>query len=167
VREISSARAWRRILVAGDGRLAHTLARNAAPAGCDVSMVSGSVEGLRPRGIAAVVGSDLHDAQRRYERCLVERVVDAALSDRAAVLGAGRTLEALAERRVGHLLFDGERDYRWSAALAGGGNGWPRHDPAEALIELALHTGADITPLEGGSRTLLFENDGVAAVLRS
>ncbi len=83
------------------------------------------------------------------------------------MLGAGRTLEALAERRVGHLLFDGERDYRWSGALAGGGGGWPRRDPAEALIELALHAGADITPLEGGSRTLLFENDGVAAVLRS
>ena len=47
------------------------------------------------------------------------------------------------------------------------GAGGRRHDPAEALIELALHTGADITPLEGGSRTLLFESDGVAAVLRS
>jgi hypothetical protein len=167
VQQISAERAWTRILVAGDGRLAHALARNAAPSGCDVSMVSRSVEGLRPRGIAAVVGADVHDAQRRYERRLVERVVAAALSDRAAVLGAVGTLEALQERRVGHLLFDGERDYRWSGALAGGGNGWPRRDPAEALVELALHTGADITPLEGGSRTLLFESDGVAAVLRS
>jgi hypothetical protein len=167
VHTISAERAWTRILVAGDGRLAHALARTGVPSGCDVSMVSGSVDGLRPRGIAAVVGSDLHAAQRRYERRLVEDVVAAALSDRTAVLGAGRTLEALAERRVGHLLFDGERDYRWSGALAGGGDGWPRRDPAEALIELALEAGADITPLEGGSRTLLYENDGVAAVLRS
>ena len=51
----------------------HALARTGVPSGCDVSMVSGSVEGLRPRGIAAVVGSDLHAAQRRYERRLVER----------------------------------------------------------------------------------------------
>jgi hypothetical protein len=165
--EVAAERAWTRILVAGDTRLAHVLARGGAPAGCDVSMVSRPVEGLRPRGIAAVVGSDLHAAQRRYERGLVERVVDAALSRRTAVLGAGRTLEALEGRRVGHLLFDGERDYRWSGALAGPGGGWPRRDPAEALIELALHAGADITPLEGESRTLLTESDGVAAVLRS
>jgi hypothetical protein len=166
VGEISGERAWTRILVAGDGRLAHALARNAASVGCEVSMVSRAVEGLRPRGIAAMVGSDMHDAQRRYEQRLVERVVGAALSDRTAVLGAGRTLEALAGRRVGHLLLDGERDYRWSGALAGGAGGWPRRDPAEALIELALHAGADITPLEGGSRTLLTESDGIAAVLR-
>jgi hypothetical protein len=167
VHDISAARAWTRILVAGDTRLAHVLARGGASGGCDVSMVSRPVEGLRPRGIAAVVGSDLHAAQRRYERALVERVVDAALSRRTAVLGAGRTLEALEGRRVGHLLLDGERDYRWSGALAEAGGGWPRRDPAEALIELALHAGADITPLEGESRTLLTESDGVAAVLRS
>lgn len=167
VREISAARSWTRILVAGNGRLAHALARNGAPSGCDVSLVSRPVEGLRPRGIAAVVGSDLHVAQRRYERRLVERVVAAARSDRAAVLGAGDTLEALERRRVEHLLLDGERDYRWSGALAGNADGWPRRDPAEALIELALHAGADITPLEGGSRTLLAESDGIAAVLRS
>ena len=63
--------------------------------------------------------------------------------------------------------FDGERDYRWSGALSGSANGWPRRDPAEALIELALHSGADITPLEGRSRSLLTESDGIAAVLRA
>jgi hypothetical protein len=162
--EVAAERAWTRILVAGDTRLAGALARDGAPSGCDVSMVTRPVEGLRPRGIAAVVGADLHAAQRRYERGLVERVVAAAAARRGAVLGAGRTLTALEERRVAHLLLDGERDYRWSGALAE--SAWPRRDPAEALIELALHAGADITPLEGRPRTLLTESDGVAAVLR-
>jgi hypothetical protein len=93
-------------------------------------------------------------------------VVAAARVDRTAVLGARRTLEALEDRAVGHLLFDGERDYRSSGALTGGSVRIPRNDPAEAMIELALHAGADITPLEGGSRALLTESDGLAAVLR-
>jgi hypothetical protein len=166
VGEIAGERAWTRILVAGDSRLAHALARRAADSGREVAMVARAVEGLRPRGLAAVVGADLHEAQRRYEHRLVARVVAAARVDRTAVLGARRTLEALEDRAVGHLLFDGERDYRWSGALAGGSGRFPRHDPAEAMIELALHSGADITPLEGGSRTLLSESDGLAAVLR-
>jgi hypothetical protein len=167
VRDIAAERAWRRVLVAGDSTLAHTLARNAAPGGCEVAMATRPVDGLPSRALAAMIGSDLYAAQRRYERRLVVRVLDAAVSDRTAVLGAGRTLEALEWNRVDHLLLDGERDYRWSGALSASTNGWPRRDPAEALIELALHAGADITPLEGPSRRLLTESDGIAAVLRT
>ena len=129
-------------------------------------MITRPVEGLRPRGIAAVVGSDLYDAQRQYELRLVERVVRAAVSDRTAVLGVTGTVRALEERRVDHLLFDGERDYRWSGTMAGMPGASPRRDPAEALIELALHSGADITPLEGESRRPLADAGGMAAVLR-
>jgi len=162
---IAAARGWRRVLVAGDTGLAHALAHRSAAEGREVGMVTSLVDGLPPRAIAAVVASDLHDAQRRYEERLAERVVTAALSDRTAVLGAGRTLAALGDGAVSHLLFDGERDYRWSGALSGS-RGPAALDPAETLIELALHGDADITPLEGRSRTLLTESDGVAAVLR-
>jgi Bacterial archaeo-eukaryotic release factor family 10 len=166
VHEIAAERRWTRILVAGDGRLAHALAVTGAATGREVSMITRPVEGLRPRGIAAVVGSDLYDAQRQYELRLVERVVQAAVSDRTAVLGVTGTVRALEERRVDHLLFDGERDYRWSETMAGMSGAWPRRDPAEALIELALHSGADITPLEGESRRPLADAGGIAAVLR-
>jgi hypothetical protein len=160
---IAAERAWRRVLVAGDSGLAHALAHRSAASGCEVAMVT-ALDGLPPRAIAAVVAADLHAAQRRYEQRLAERVVTAALSKRTAVLGVGRTLEALGDGAVTHLLLDGERDYRWSGALAGARG--PALDPAEMLIELALHGRADITPLEGRSRTLLTESDGVAAVLR-
>jgi hypothetical protein len=167
VRTIALERGWTRIAVAGDGRLAHVLARSAAPHGCEVSMVTNQVLGLGPRGIAAAVGVDLHEAQRRYESWLVERVVAAALRDHSAVLGPGRTLRALDRRQVGHLVLDGERDYRWSGALATPGAGdWPRRDPAEELIERALHAGAEITPIEGAARMGLTGADGVAAILR-
>lgn len=165
VEMLATERGWRRVLVAGDGGLAHALAHRSSASGREVAIVTGLVDGLPPRAIAAVVAGDLHDAQRRYEQRLAERVVDAALSERTAVLGAGRTLAALGAGAVSHLLLDGERDYRWSGPLAGG-RGPAALDPAEALIELALHGGADITPLEGRSRTLLTESDGVAAVLR-
>jgi hypothetical protein len=160
-------RGWRRVLVAGDGRVAAALvaAADADGPGREVSPVSRWVDGLAPGAIAAAVGADLRAAQRRYERRLVERAVDAALYDQTAVLGAGATLDALVAGRVGHLLLDGERDYRLAGAAAAAG-GWLRRDPAERLIELALHAGADITPLEGGSRDLLTEADGVAAILR-
>src|SRR5438132_374067 len=49
VRDIAVERAWRRVLVAGDSRLAHTLARHAAPDGCEGAMVTGPVGGLPPR----------------------------------------------------------------------------------------------------------------------
>jgi hypothetical protein len=162
---IAAERGWRRVLVAGDSGLAHALAHRSAASGCEVAMVTALVDGLPPRAIAAVVAADLHAAQRRYEQRLAERVVMAALSGRTAVLGVGRTLEALGDGGVSHLLLDGERDYRWSGALAGA-RGPAALDPAETLIELALHGRADITPLEGRSRTLLTESDGVAAVLR-
>lgn len=162
--EIAAARGWRRVLVAGDTGLAHALAHRSAAQGREVAMATSLVDGLPPRAIAAVVAGDLHEAQRRYEQRLAERVVTAAVFDRTAVLGVGRTLEALSEGGVSHLVFDGERDYRWSGALAG--SRAPAVDPAETLIELALHGDADITPLEGRSRTLLTESDGVAAVLR-
>lgn len=166
VETVAGERGWTRVLVAGDSGLAHALAHGAATAGREVTLVTGLVEGLPSRAIAAVVSGDLHDAQRRYEQRLAEQVVTAALSGRTAVLGVGRTLEALGDGAVSHLLFDGERDYRWSGALAGR-RGPAALDPAEALIELALHADADITPLEGRSRTLLTESDGVAAVLRA
>ncbi len=165
VDEIAAQRGWRRVLVAGDTGLAHALAHRSAASGREVAMVTSLVAGLAPRAIAAAVSGDLHAAQRRYEERLAERVVTAAVRGGTAVLGAGRTLEALGSGAVSHLVFDGERDYRWSGALARA-RGPAVPDPAETLIELALQGGADITPLEGRSRTLLTESDGVAAVLR-
>jgi hypothetical protein len=154
---------WTRVVVAGDGRLGHVLARSAAPPGCEVSVVPRSVAGLGPRALAAAVRSALHDAQRRYEWRLVERTIAAGLDDRGAVLGPGRTRRALDRREVRHLLIDAERDYPRAGRR---GNGWVDRDPAEDLIERALQSGADITPVEGPARRPLGAAEGIGAVLR-
>lgn len=164
VRAEADDRGWTRVVVAGDGRLAHVLARSAAPPGCEVSVVTKPVAGLGPRGLAAAVGGALHEAQRRYEWRLVERTIEAAFADHGAVLGPGRTRRALDRLEVKHLLIDAEREYRLPGRerTAGGVD----RDPAEDLIERALHAGAEITPVEGPARRPLGAAEGIAALLR-
>jgi hypothetical protein len=164
VRAEADDRGWTRVVVAGDGRLAHVLARSAAPPGCEVSVVTRPVAGLGPRALAAAVGGALHEAQRRYEWRLVERTIETAFADGGAVLGPGRTRRALDRLEVKHLLIDAEREYRLPGRerTAGGVD----RDPAEDLIERALHAGAEITPVEGPARRPLGAAEGVAALLR-
>lgn len=167
VRAVADERGWTRVVVAGDGRLAHVLARAAAPLGCEVSVVTRPVAGLGPRGLATAVGGALHEAQRRYEWRLVERTLETALEGGAgAVLGPGRTRRALDEGVVRHLVFDAEREYREAKQQRRrGDDGWANRDPAEDLIERALHGGADITPVEGAARRPLGAAEGIAALL--
>jgi hypothetical protein len=166
VRAVADERGWTRVVVAGDGRLAHVLARAAAPPGCEISVVTQTVAGLGPRGLATAVARALHEAQRRYEWRLVERTIETALGEGGgAVLGPGRTRRALDEGVVKHLLFDAEREYREPRPQRAA-NGWADRDPAEDLIERALHRGADITPVEGPARRPLGAADGIAALLQ-
>jgi Bacterial archaeo-eukaryotic release factor family 10 len=165
-RAVAGERRWTRVVVAGDSRLAHVLARAAAPPGCEVSVVTRPVAGLGPRGLAAAVGGALHEAQRRYEWRLVERTIETALGAAGgAVLGPGRTRRALDQGVVKHLLFDAEREYREPKPRRPV-DGWADRDPAEDLIERALHGGADITPVEGPARRPLGAAEGIAALLR-
>ena len=166
VRAVADDQGWTRVVVAGDGRLAHVLARAAAPPGCEISVVTQPVAGLGPRGVANAVGGALQEAQRRYEWRLVERTIETALgTGGGAVLGPGRTRRALDEGLVKHLLLDAEREYREPKPRRNA-DGWADRDPAEDLIERALHGGADITPVEGPARRPLGAAEGIAALLQ-
>jgi hypothetical protein len=164
-RTVADEWGWTRIVVAGDGGVAHVLARSAAPAGCEVSVITRPVAGLGPGGLAAAVGTALHEAQRRYEWRLVAHTIEAGLAKGNAVLGPGRTRRALDRDAVHHLLIDADGGFR-SPRSPAAGRAWPDRDPAEDLIERALHAGADITPVEGPARRPLGAAEGVAAVLR-
>jgi hypothetical protein len=167
VRTVARERGWTRVVVAGDGRLAHILARSATPPEGEVSVFTRSVAGVGPRGLATALSGVLNEAQRRYEWRLVERVIVAGLSDQDAVLGPARTRWALDQRLVRHLLIDAEHDHRWSQGPPPPApDRWPGRDPAEDLIERALHSGADITPVEGPARRPLGAAEGLAAILR-
>src|SRR5207344_3028838 len=67
VRAVARERGWTRVVVAGDGRLAHILARSAAPTDGEVSVFGRSVAGVGPRGLATALAGVLSEAQRRYE----------------------------------------------------------------------------------------------------
>ena len=83
--------------------------------------------------------------------------------------GVDETSEALVEGRVEHLALApngeiSERDFnplaRESIADAEG------FDGSELLIELALRTSADVTPVTAAAADALREHGGVAALLR-
>ena len=92
-------------------------------------------------------------------------MIGAGLSDPDAVLGPGRTRRALDQRLVKHLVIDAEHDHRWLEGLEPAPSRWPYRDPAEDLIERALHSGADITPVEGPAQRPLGAAEGLAAIL--
>jgi hypothetical protein len=157
LRRVVEQRGWRRLLIAGDPRLRSAVACG-RPLRHDVEVrtLACELEGMSA-DLAVSVAADLDAAQRQYEWRLVERVLDAALYDQSAVLGADAVVAALELGLVEHLVIDPSRVASDAPP--------PRTAAAERMAELALASGAEITPLEGtGAR--LVDVGGVAALLR-
>ena len=158
LRRVVEQRGWRRLLIAGDPRLRSAVACG-RPLRHDVEVrtLACELEGMSAGDLAVSVAADLDAAQRQYEWRLVERVLDAALYDQSAVLGADAVVAALELGLVEHLVIDPSRVASDAPP--------PRTAAAERMAELALASGAEITPLEGtGAR--LADVGGVAALLR-
>ena len=158
LRRVSEDRGWRRLLIAGDPRLRSAVACG-RPLRHDVEVrtLAGELDGMSGAELADRVAADLDAAQRQYEWRLVERVLDAALYDQSAVLGTDAVVAALELGLVEHLVIDPSRVASDAPP--------PRTAAAERMVELALASGAEITPLEGtGAR--LADVGGVAALLR-
>jgi len=151
-------RGWRRMVIAGDPRL-RVAVLCGLPLGADLEVrtLATGLEDVARAALAAEVAAELDAAQRLYEWRLVERVLDAALCDQSATLGVDAVVAELERGGVEHLILD--------PALLGSNAPPPHPSEAERLVELALATGAEITPLEGtGAR--LADAEGVAALLR-
>jgi release factor family 5 len=120
--------------------------------------------------IAARIESQVREANRVRERALIGKVEEAIGASAGAALGPQETLEALGQGRARHLIFDADRDYAGrplDAQVTDAGSGGEEAAPvAERMIELALATGAEITPLTGDLASELSEHDGVAALWR-
>jgi hypothetical protein len=120
--------------------------------------------------IAARVEEEVREANRSGERILIGEIGEAIGTSAGVALGPQEALEALSEGRVRHLVIDANRDYAGQlldgqAAPEGGGDD-DDVPVAERMIELALATGAQVTPLRGDAAEGLSERDGVAALLR-
>jgi hypothetical protein len=167
----ASERGWRDLLVFGENehvrRFAHALDSHEPRHVYGKNVVSEPSTRIADR-----IRELLPELTRERDLKLVETVKESAYSGKErGSLGPQETLEALRQGRVAHLLFDAERDYRGHGIEEGltyagpplGDDGLP---VAELMIEHALETGAQVTPLVGDAADALAEFDGVAALLR-
>jgi hypothetical protein len=123
------------------------------------------VVGENGKRIAERVADVLSRLNQAHELELVAKARDGAHAGGRAVLGLQETLQSLEETRVAHLLLDPERDFPVEELAL---PGWARDsgDLASRMIERALLTGADVTPLAGDAAAQLEDGDGAAALLR-
>jgi hypothetical protein len=144
---------------------------SALPSTIKVRMLEGpDVIGERDDAIAERVAREIERALAEHEAELAGSAIDAALASGGnGSVGPNDTSEALAEGRVGHLLIECgrrfSRDDLSPPALELVADG-PGLDGPELLVELALKTGADVTPIGGQAGETLAEHGGTAALLR-
>ncbi len=162
----SKKRGWVQLLAFGDERYVRPFERGFADGGelrhaAEADLIAEPVAKIERR-----IEQILPDFNRDRERALIERIKEAAFAEGRSALGIQETLQALGEGRVEHLVYDAERDYP--------DPGLPSEEPAapdgvpvlERMIELAISTGAAITPVEGESAAALADQGGVVALLR-
>jgi len=156
VAQEADARKWRRVLAFGDSRQVHQLRggvqdRVSVELSDDVDVISQDDHGQLLARVEAAV--DL--GNRRRETELVRAAIDAANTPNGrGATGLNEIEQSLTQGRVRHLLFDAES---------------PAPDVLELedeLVEAALRTSADVTPVEGEAAEILREHGGVAALLR-
>jgi hypothetical protein len=149
-------RPWRRIVVIGEADRPRLLA---AGMGTKAELVHEVRHDLIRAGIGQIevrLTEEIEFLNRSREDALVAVLKEAIGAEPRPALGPKEVLETLAEGRARHVIFDGTRDFE-------------RHDgvPAsELMIERALATGAQVTPVEGLAARSLVAHDGAAALLR-
>jgi stalled ribosome rescue protein Dom34 len=115
------------------------------------------LEGMSAHEIVNALAQDIAGLQERRLVDLVQRARRAALAGGPGTLGLALTRAALEEGRVERLLIaDGTHDDgRGDEARLG-----------ERMIERALATGAEVTPVGGPAAAALGAHGGLAALLR-
>ncbi|MGH2987619.1 MAG: VLRF1 family aeRF1-type release factor [Solirubrobacterales bacterium] len=149
-------RPWRRIVVIGEGDRPRLLAMGTGPKRELVHEVRHDLIRAGAAEIGERLTEELEHLNRSREEALIAELNEAIGAGPGAALGPDEVLETLAEGRVRHVIFDGAREFE-------------QHDgvPAsELMIERALATRAQVTPVEGLAAASLREHDGAAALLR-
>jgi peptide subunit release factor 1 (eRF1) len=94
-------------------------------------------------------------ANRRRELELVKAAIDAAMTPNGrGATGLSETEQSLTQGRVRHLILDAESSERDVVEME------------DDLVEAALRTSAEVTPVEGEAAEALREHGGVAVLLR-
>jgi hypothetical protein len=175
--ELAEKLGWERILVSGGERWTEPLISRFPQTLRDKVVADPRfLHSLDDSALAAAVTEQLYKQHSDRERQLLTQVREAAGSGLAA-LGLSEVAAALNAGRVAHLVYDPQVRYTGSVgvddALYGGdeiapGGGLSRPEPrlTERLVERALNSAAQITPIEGAAGGELVDAAGIAALLR-
>jgi stalled ribosome rescue protein Dom34 len=167
VSEEHTKRKWRHILIFGTEEYPQELA-DGMRAGVDrVHVVRHDLVSAPEGQIAGRVATAVQQLNTATALAAVDEVEEAIGAEPGTALGPQETLQALAEGRVRHLIFDARREYDGPPLEALGyddvNDGLPT---GERMVELAVSTSADITPVYEEPAAKLKSHDGVAALLR-
>ncbi|SRR6266540_1737180 len=164
----AASREWRHLIAFGSDEHTREVQAGLGASGQRLHTVAHDLISAKDREIAERVKATVQELNRAREMELVQELEEAIGSAKGAALGPQEVLEALAQGRVRHLIFDADRDYAGRPLDAHiTGDGADGDTPvAERMVELAVATGADITPVEDGPASKLAPHDGAAALLR-
>ncbi len=161
----SRRRSWRRAVVFGDQRYVSKFSEGFGERmtllHLDGDLISEPTDMIERR-----IEELLPELNRSRETELIERIKEAAYAEGRSSLGPEETFQALTEGRVQHLVYDANRDYagvELDSVAASSLDGQPL---IERMVELALSSGAEITPVEGASAQRLAQQGGIVALLR-
>jgi hypothetical protein len=163
-----SERKWRHIIVFGTEEYPRELADGLGAAADRVHVVRHDLVTAPEGQVAERVAAEVHELNTSAALKLVSEVEEAIGAESGAALGPQETLQALAEGRARHVLFDAQRDFDGvpvdvNPGYDDGADGMP---VGERLVELAVATKAEVTPVYEEPATKLEPHDGVAALLR-
>jgi hypothetical protein len=163
-----SRRRWRDLIAFGVEGVPEEFGEGLGGRASNLHVVPQDLVGAKEAQIAERVDAEVRELNAKRGLRLVEEVEEAVGAEPGAALGPQESLQALSEGRARHLIFDAQRDYEGRPLEADldyddGHDGVP---VGERLVELAVATDAEVTPLSGEPAARLERHDGVAALLR-
>jgi len=167
VAQEQSARSWEHLLVFGPEDLPLGFAAAVENGAGNVHTVQHDLVGSKEGQVAKRVEAEVREVNAARALELVAEVDEAIGAGPGAALGKQETLQALAEGRVRHLIFDGERDFDTGPSVdLDYGDGSEDLPMGERLVQLAVATDAAVTPVYEEPASRLDSHEGVAALLR-
>jgi hypothetical protein len=167
VRRERGGRGWRHLIAFGSERYTEELGPGLGKNSESAHFAGQDLISAPEHEIAERVEAEVRKINTARELRLVGELEEAIGATPGAALGPLEVLDVLAEGRVRHLIFDADREYEGQPLrVPGGDQGDDGLPVTERMIELAVATSAEITPLMGEPATRMVDHGGVGALLR-
>lgn len=176
---IRDERGWDRLVISASAKLGDEVRPLLDHLPVRVLVADRAFEDAAPHEIADGVWSLLRSVHLDRERELVGQAMERALGGGAGALGLRHVCDALNEGRVAHLLFDDRLDLE--GVVSAEGTVHPRVEGViaasdvpmqrepfliERMVERAIRSNAEVTPVQPEAVGALEEHEGVGALLR-